>query len=272
MSSPYEIKVVESSKDGLKEGYPKGCQDGIIPCPNTSTIIIGSAGSGKTVLLQNLLSNPNMLGGYFDKNNIFVLSETGETDDVMRSLEIPEENTFEDLKKGITHLKKIMKINKAIIKAVGADKAPQLCLVYDDCINNKDLLKDEFFKRSFIANRHFNLTVFILTQHYKAVPKVCREQTTNTIMFQSNEQTNFSMAEIFTPPGYTKKEFIKMIDIATRPKYSFLFINKKEPFESRYRIKFEEILYLDRLNEKEAKDREIDELKEKETLENKLML
>lgn len=252
MSSSLSIDPIDTTKDNLKKRYPQLCLDGHIPCPNTSTIICGSSGSGKTVLLANIFLKDSMLKGVFDE--IYVLSETGQTDDVIKSIGVEDDHVFDDLEKGIKHMQKVMTINKAVIKAMGNDKAPMIALIYDDCLSSAYLLKHPFFKRSFIQSRHYNITVFCLVQHWTGIPRVCREQATNTILFQSNAETNAKMAEIFTPPGYSKREFVNnILGPATKPKFSFIYINKSQPFKTRYRIKFDTIIQLNRLDDDTAK-------------------
>jgi hypothetical protein len=134
-----------------------------------------------------------------------------------------------------------------IIKSVGADKAPLICLIYDDCISNRELLKSNFFKKSFVMSRHYNCGVFILTQHLKAIPPVARNQCTNWFYFQNNRSTDEQMTEIHCPPNYSKKEMQEIIEIATAEPYSFLFINRSQPFKTRYRIKLNKIINLTKL-------------------------
>ena len=243
-----DIQVIDTAKNKLKDRYNEASKQGIIMEPNTSTIIIGSSGSGKTNLLTNILSRPEFLGGQFEQ--IYCISLTGDTDDVMKHLNIPKENLFTDIKKGIKHMEKIFKIQKTLIKHLDEDKAPLICLIYDDCISERDLLKSKFFLQSFVMSRHYNCSTFILSQNFKSVPVAARNQCQNIIWFQNNQSENEKLAETHTPSQYTKKEFLKMINDATREPYSFLYINKKRPMNERYRIKFDKIMKLDRLNNK----------------------
>lgn len=251
--SVLDIKPVETTKNKLKEKYPKLCKDGSIPSMNTCTIIVGSAGSGKSVLINNLLTNPNMWGGYFEKSNIYLISQTGSSDDVVRDLDIPDDNVFEDLMKGIRFLEKLIKINRAIIKHSGAHLSPEVLIIFDDCINDHRLLKDETFKKLFVQNRHLNATVICSVQHYKKIPPMARNQCTNTIIFQDNMATFEMFSEVFAPPAYTRKEMINMLIECTKEPYSFMYINKSLPHKIRYRKTFKYILDLDRLNTEEGK-------------------
>ena len=243
------IEVIQTAKNKLKDRFNETVQKKILPEPTTSTIIVGSSGSGKTNLLANLLSRQEMLGNQF--NEIFCISLTGDTDDVMEHLNLPKENLFTDIEQGIKHMEKIFEIQKIMIKHLGEDACPLVCLIYDDCISSRVLLKSNFFLKSFIMSRHYNCSTFILTQYYKQVPASARNQCNNIIWFANSATENEKLADVYTPNGYSKKEFLKMIEDATREPYSFLYINKKAPMSERYRIRFDKIMKLSRLADTE---------------------
>ena len=67
MDKDYEIKPVATSKDQIK--HPLLAEQGVIPKLNTSTILVGKSGSGKSVLLHNLLTRSE----FFDKDFVKVL-------------------------------------------------------------------------------------------------------------------------------------------------------------------------------------------------------
>ena len=234
------IKKIETSKDKIIQ--PKLAEDGHIPRINTSTIFCGRSGSGKSLALVNLLTRPEMLGGAFDQT--FLISPTGASDDIQKALNIKKENVFIDVLEGINHIEKVLNINRMLITAVGADKAPLICLIYDDIIAERDVLKHPMFVRSFIASRHFNCTTFACTQSWTAVPRKCRLQANNVIMFPCSQDEALNIADTFTPAGMSKKDFLKMLAYATGDPYSFMYINLTQPRETRYRKTFETILTL----------------------------
>ena len=59
MDIKYTIEPVKTSKDEIKS--PKLAELGVIPKINSSIIIVGKSGSGKSVLLHNLLTNTSTL-------------------------------------------------------------------------------------------------------------------------------------------------------------------------------------------------------------------
>ena len=54
MDKVYKIEPVPTSKDDIK--HPPLSEAGVIPKLNSSTILVGKSGSGKSVLLHNLLT------------------------------------------------------------------------------------------------------------------------------------------------------------------------------------------------------------------------
>jgi len=238
-----KIQTIASSKDKIKQ--PRLSELGYIPAINTSTILSGKSGSGKSVVLANLITRKDMLGGWFD--DIYLISPTGETDDIQKSIGIKKSNVFTDVMEGIEYVAEALQDNAEIIKKVGADKAPKICLIFDDCISDRELMKNSWFVKSFIACRHYNCTTFICTQSFTRVPRVCRLQASNTIIFGSSLDEVKVLSETYCPAMYTKGEFANIINRATKEPYSFLYVNAKAKPSERFRKNFDTILQLDRL-------------------------
>ena len=87
MHTRYEIKPVKTSKDEIV--HPALALESVIPKLNTSTIICGKSGSGKSVLLHALITEKRFYDKYRHFDKIFLVSPTGEQDDVQRSLGLP---------------------------------------------------------------------------------------------------------------------------------------------------------------------------------------
>lgn len=239
-----KIQTIASSKDKIKQ--PKLAEQGYIPQINTSTILSGRSGSGKSVALANLITRKDMLGGNcFDE--IYLISPTALGDDIQKSLGIPDENIFTDVIDGINKMKDILEDNMAIIESVGSEHSPKICLIYDDCVGDKKLLREPFFIKSFIACRHYCCTTFICTQSFNAVPRIARLQASNVIVFACSLDETKVLCESFCPARYSKREFADIIHHATRQPYSFMYINMKAKPAERFRKNFDTILNLDRL-------------------------
>ena len=72
MDIDYKIEPVKTSKDSIK--HPALSEEMVIPRLCSSTILVGKSGSGKSVLLHNLMTRKEFFLGCFDKT--FLISPT----------------------------------------------------------------------------------------------------------------------------------------------------------------------------------------------------
>lgn len=247
-----EIGVAKTSKSKIKKTGVMKC--GVIPPHPFRAILSGASGSGKSNLLLDLLTCKNKYFGYFDI--IFVISPTA------NKLDDSYELLIKKLKKSKTKLyiinhptaeqvTHIMDTNKEIIENEGLVKAPKILIVYDDIIADKKFMNTRAFTQSFVASRHYNASVIIATQKYKAIPRTCRIQASALFYFRGTHTEDESVCEEMCPPKYHKKEFYLLLNYALRKPYSFLFINTHVPFKTRYRECLHTILKLDRFDDDE---------------------
>lgn len=233
-----KIETIPTKKDNIKQ--PLLSERDIIPRINSSVLFVGASGSGKTTVLANMLTRKDMFKGSFDR--IFLISPTAHSDDIQKYLNLDPNDIVDDLSEAPGLLQEVMDSQREAIQQNGADKSPLYCVVFDDVIGDKDLLKTSQFTKCFIACRHYNLTTFICSQSYKGVPRRCRLQAQNIIYFRGSNSENECVIEDRCPPGMHKKVGMQMIEFATKDPYSFLHINMRSPFESRYRRNLDEII------------------------------
>ena len=169
MNRVYEIKPVPTSKDDIK--HPQLSEAGVIPRLNSSTILVRKSGSGKSVLLHNLLTRHEFFNKYQHFDKIFIISPTAETDDIQRSLNLPQSCIFTDMEEAVVALEKIEKFQSEQIKKLGSGKAQKFCIIFDDVIGHTKLMNNPVFISAFIKCRHYNFTVFLCSQHFAKSPK-----------------------------------------------------------------------------------------------------
>ena len=239
-----KIKPIKTQKDLIKQ--PVLAQHGIIPKLGSSILLVGKSGSGKSTLLANLIGDSRFYASKKSFDHIFLFSPTGEADDVQKQIGIPASCVFTDLTKdGIPALQKIHKYQEEEVKSKGAAKAKQICIIFDDIIGNIKFMNEPCFTKCFIACRHINATVFLCSQHFTRVPRVCRLQASYLAFFAISNSEAELLAEEFAPPSLHKKGFLAMIDETLNEPYSFLGINMKEPWEKRFRKNLDEVISLD---------------------------
>ena len=236
MDFDLEIRPIDTNKSKIKKNTLM--KKNIIPCHPASVIFNGSSGSGKSTLLLNLLTRKEFYKGYF--HEIYLFSPTGSSDDLFSVLNLKKSNIFLDLNP--KDLEKILEKQRKVIEARGIQKAKRVLLIFEDCQSNYHFVKSKPFLKSFIANRHYGVSTFLCGQSWTKTPRACRLQAFGVFYFRASGSENEKLAEEFCPPGMSKRQFISMIEWATKEKHSFLFINNKVPHEQRYRKKLTEII------------------------------
>ena len=248
-----DIKKIETSKDLIKQPRLAADERKIMPHIGASIVINGASGSGKSTLLTNYITSPRFFGkseekpdGWFDE--IFLFSPTADGDDVQQALGIKKNHVYTDLDEAPELIKVILDSQKEKLSGGGkAHKVPQYAVIFDDVIGEKSFMNTKEFMQTFYMVRHRNCTTFICSQHYKAVPKKCRQQASFIHFFAGSAAEVEAVVEDFAPPLYTKKEFYDIVQEATRGDHAFLTICMKVGWDLRFRRNLGEIIKLDRL-------------------------
>jgi hypothetical protein len=236
MDFDLKIAPIKTSKDKIKQNDLM-MKEIILKHPH-SAIFNGRTKSGKSVLVCNLLMKPHFYGTYYD--NVYIISPTADSpcDDTYADLKNVE--FVSDIKESI--VQQILDFQKAEIEEKGIDKAPKALLVYDDCQSYSKFLKSGAVVKSFIMNRHFNLSTWLLGQSYTSTPRKLRLQASGIFFFKGSGSEVEKITEEYARPGSGKSEFMEMVDFATKDAYSFLFINNQAPIDTRYRKNLDEII------------------------------
>jgi ABC-type ATPase with predicted acetyltransferase domain len=247
-NNPLDIVKFESNKHKIKER--QAMVDNIIPRLGSSTIINGKSGSGKTNLLLNLCLKKEFYGkikesdkhGYFEL--VFLFSPTAEADDLAEHLGLEKKRIVtSDFENKLEH---IFTAQERIIKSKGLDKSPKILLLYDDLQADQKFLKSKIFMRSFIANRHSNITTIFLSQSFTKTPRVCRLQASNIMIFPASESEIALLVTEYCPPHTSEKEFYELVKHATKDRFNFLHICMRVAPEERFRKNLSTILNIDR--------------------------
>ena len=231
-----DIKPIDTAKNKIKQ-RPLMEAD-VIPRHPSSVIFNGSSGSGKSVLLLNMLTRPEFFGRYFEEVHLF--SPTGGSDDLFRVLNLPQENIHIDMK--AQELSDILEEQRGKIEADGVDKAKKMLIIFEDVQGNGKFMRSKPFLKSFIANRHYGISTWLCGQSWTRTPKACRLQANNIFYFAGSGSEDELMAREDCPPGMRKREFISLLQQGTREAYNFVHINNRVPHAERYRRNLDTIL------------------------------
>ena len=171
-----------------------------------------------------------------------LISPTAKIDNVQSDMKA--DIIISDLKEAIEFMEGLMKFQEKLISEKGADKSPLICIIFDDVMGETKFLNSAVFTSCFTRSRHYNLTVFCLSQKFTGIPKRCRVQANNLIFFKGQDSEVLGVADDFCPSNYSKKDFAAMIKWTTMEPHSFLYINMSADEDERYRKNFNEIIVL----------------------------
>lgn len=251
-----KIVAFKTTKDKVKKDQRPVMKEGIIPSHPSTVLFNGKSGSGKSVLLVNLLARPEFYGNdkkgdhYFDE--IYLFSPTaGEMDDLPKHLE-----AHSGLKKKNIHNKfdedlliGILKKQAAIIKSKGdISKAPKVLLLLDDVAADQKFLKSKVLLRLAIASRHYNISCWIATQSFNLIPRAIRLQSNDLFVFLPGGSEAEVLYKEFSPAGMNRKEFMGMLMFSTGEPYSFMHIRMRQPPRTRFVRNLDELMELTSFN------------------------
>lgn len=236
----YAIQPLETDKQNIPQ--KQASKKGICARFPFSWVISGRSGSGKSQLLLNVLSRPDLLGNYF--HLILIFSPTaGDLDDTYKALKLPKENYIKDF--NTDTLQTILENRKKLINDKGIDwvaKNNRVCLIFDDMIAEKTFLNSPETLKMFTLLRHYLCSVVICSQSFKKVPRSIRINANWLCIFPSLQSEVQIMLDEITPSGITKKEFLKIIDYCTEGRYDFMNINNHADPKERIRKNLSEII------------------------------
>jgi len=246
-----DLKIIKFSTDkSLIEVRPYQASY-IIPKHPFRLILTGRSGSGKSNLLVNLMKKSIFYGrtdpndeksGYFDL--VFLFSPTaGIGDDLVTHLDIPSQRIYTDPSTYLARLNHIFETQDALIKSGGIAKSPKILCIFDDIQSATKFMNSDAFTKLFIAGRHSNISIIVAIQSWTRLPRVLRLQASNIMLFPSSNSEVELLADEYTPPGVSKREFMSLVQHATREPYNFLHINNQAP-DNKYRKNLDVVLSL----------------------------
>jgi len=220
----YEIEPIKFNVDGKFNDKIKP------PFPNSSFFltIIGKPGSGKTNLLVNMLTNKNIYKRVFDK--VILVMPKNSIKSLKNNIfeDLPENQQFNELSPDVFE---VIKQFRAEFDEVAEDtkkkpRSKNMLLILDDVTaqlkekDNQKLLIELSTNR-----RHLKLSIILISQYLRAIPRSVRSQTTNLVYFKpANElDNNIVRDEYINQP---KETFNALMRFVFENQHDFLFIDK----------------------------------------------
>jgi septin family protein len=233
------VKPLQTKKSFLPQS--KYMKSGIINKFPSMLLNVGRSGSGKSTVINYMMTTENFLLDFFDK--VYLFSPTAKLDDLAKHLKLKDEFLIIDPTE--EKLDEILKKQEKLIQQHGIEKVgknSKVLIIFDDIVSNQNFLKSAAMIKLATMGRHFLISSIINTQSYTKIPRAIRLQANAIILFPSSNNEVKLMADDITPPHCSKKTFMKLIEYATEGKHDFLFVNNFDPVHTRFRKGFQQYL------------------------------
>ena len=185
------------------------------PAKKFRMIVIASSGSGKSMMIKNMVTRDEFGYKDFFNENIFIISETLGLDSTWDSVQLPKYhkmNTWDD-----TVVKQLMDYSKK-------SKNGTLWIL-DDLVCNTDCIsrgRKTLLDKIFVQGRHHKISLIITSQKYNALSPIMRENASHVIVFGLH---NVSEKKQFLSDHANIPDIEEKYAVLTTP-YNFLYINK----------------------------------------------
>jgi hypothetical protein len=206
----------------IEDDYCKGPHENLLSLP-FSLLIIAPKGSGKTVLLHNLL-----VWYYKMFDLVLIFSPTIFIDikwrKLVEQLEIDKEQLFERyVDAELTNImEKIKNFNEG--KDTNKEKV-RVLILFDDIIEQLPRgMKECALNKLAFNHRHYNISHIILSQSFKKIDCNIRNNTTGVVLFNTdNSNERFKITEELCG-NLGKKKFADVYYQCVKDKYNFRYI------------------------------------------------
>jgi hypothetical protein len=210
---------------------------------------LGPTASGKTSTAVALITT--VYKGCFDQ--VWLLSPSSKID-----------STYEPLVKHIEGLKnkggfldewdlgKITEIIDEQRKVVAEEKLKNQktpltsCLIcIDDYSDHPEYMKAGIITQLFLRNRHYNLSVFVLSQKMTSVSLTCRVNFRWILVWRLRSHKEMECVLHELSAIYPVKTLLEMYNMAVSDApYSFMFVNMSAAVETMFWVRFEETMLI----------------------------
>lgn len=205
--------------------------------------MIGKAGSGKTSLALALLTTPELMKRVFDKVYVFVPKNSRASIKNNVLDELPDEQVYDNLTP-----ETLIECFEKVEENAKENKAS--CIIFDDV---QQFLKGdcEALLVHMINNRRHNrLSVFVLAQSYKKIPKMARSAMTDFFLFQlAKDDYNEIFKEVVEMDSKKWAALLRAYyDNLKSNSHDFIYISNRD---QAYYLNWDEYLYLENDSEQE---------------------
>jgi hypothetical protein len=209
--------------------------------PPFRCVIVAPSNSGKSVLISNLISSRDLPYRKYFKKNIFIWSSTFHLTDPSFEMSdnIEKGNVYDEYNENT--IQDLINEQIGIIHKYTKKKAPHLLFIFDDVVQDLNQSRQSVLNKLFFSARHFNISLILLSQQYKMVPRSMRLNSSDTIIFQTGN--NSEVQKIAEEQAIPADKFKQILKDATNEPFSFLVIHNKLPIKDRYQLRLSNHIY-----------------------------
>ena len=209
----------------------------ILPQPAFRLILVAPSSSGKTTLVNNLLTRPEFGYKKLFKKNIFLFSPSIKYDDALDKLGVKEENTRSHYDEDF--INEIVEDQKTTINKHTKEKAPHILMLFDDIVFELPKTKSSELKKLFFYGRKFKISLIITTQKYRQLEPAYRLNASQYVYFLNINTREYDAIADDQP---VSKPIFKSIwrNAVEHGEYSFIYVNLTQKLKDRYYINFTE--------------------------------
>ena len=163
---------------------------------------------------------------------------------------IPEENFMYEFDESV--LRDIWQQQQDMIEFLEShDKtkhlANRILIVFDDMVGSSlfSNARDNFFKKMNANRRHISLSMLMVSQGYKEIPKLVRTCYSCLILFEimSDKEIECILEEF--PMGMKAEQWLECYKHCVDGEYNFLYYNMMRPKNERIMKNFDHVVYLE---------------------------
>lgn len=208
--------------------------------------IVGSAGSGKSSYLYNLLLNNNGLGKKFDR--VYTISPSIHTLPENVRNKLVEERTFNQYDdETLQYILDDAQEYASDDEIIERKEKPTFLLILDDCI--AQIKRSSKQMKKFIYNRRHtpeggNFSVIMTSQKYNNIPLDFRVNQNYLTIFKPSNKKEIKSVFSECIAGLTEEEFNKLIIQFCKERYDNIFISIFSTAENQLYHNFNKIILL----------------------------
>ena len=180
--------------------------------------VVGSTKSGKTNVIKNLFLRKELLKKNFRDDDVFVFSKTLHVNDDYDDFKTA--NKFDTFDQGM--IKEIIQDQKDLIKSVKKHRTPHIVIILDDFAADPRFWSSPVLNDLCVSGRHIKISIVMIVQRWKAIPRTCRLNLNLLLWFRSSNQSEIDQVADEVVLKKYRKDFVNRVESVFDIPFSFL--------------------------------------------------